>query len=467
MKKPIHPATAMCLFTSLILLIYYLGPISLAPAISCQGALFLLTHILLFITGSALAWVVFNRKRYSPQHLFINNHDESKLISVLLLIGISGGLLSLYNTMGNVQDVSLAAIATARTLKAQNLLHGGESHGGWLSAISFLTYPAGFAGLVAGTLQYEDISRFTKIALYLFIVTIFCFSVFLGGRSPILLLVLFIGLSFYTRTRQNKPWLPRSKALRLGAAFLLLSFMAYSTLIWHVRATESNPTTLMMHLAKLNVCPVITPITVGYPQCPAPINPIQSALQYAHDVGGATPKSWLLLTGTWLNNPTFTLSILNSVFYLTQHIQVTEKILAARHDISALYGSYHIDVIAAALRLFPQGSTFLKQNYETLMQAKVYGYFTGAWGALFIDFHYFSLLAALIWGFLAGMAWINFKNNPNVLTGIFYVFWNYSILISFASPPFGFSNSFVVFGWFLIFYLLSLLPFQKKGSKTS
>ena len=331
-------------------------------------------------------------------------------------------------------------------------------------------------GLVAGVLEYESISRVTRTCLYLFIVSIFCVAILAGGRSPIMVLLLFIGISSYTRTRIGKPWMPNSRILRVSAGLLLLTFMVYSTVIWSVRAAESSRTP-------------------------------EQALHYAAEIGGAQPKPYLVAVSAWLNSPGFTLSALNSFFYLTQTIQVTEKILgrvdnsfferlrpaacprdpeillhaqaycteldrtgsreqvAGRRDLNCqqalashqsipmMYGSYHIDLIAAALRLFPAGRALLKENNAILVNAKIYGYFEGSWGGLFLDFGCFSLLAAMLWGFFAGAAWVKFKNNPGVLTGIFYVFWTYSILIGFASAPFGFSNSFVIFGWFLIFAL--------------
>ncbi|WP_156812369.1 hypothetical protein [Legionella tunisiensis] len=125
------------------------------------------------------------------------------------------------------------------------------------------------------------------------------------------------------------------------------------------------------------------------------------------------------------------------------------------NDIKFLYGGYHIDILAAALRAASEGDEFLRPGYQILLTANIYGFFTGAWGALFIDLGYFSFLAAVIWGVVAGRSWRNFHRNPNLLTALSYVFWSYSILISFVSPPFGFSNSFVIYLWFVLFSIWS------------
>ncbi len=424
MKMPIHPAIVMILFWSFILFVYIWGPVTLIPAMSISGGVFLLAHIGLFIAGSGIAFSLFNQQlNQQHDHKYPDVPRLGKLMSVLLIIGILGGMISLFINLSGIDGISLASLARVRALKAQSLLHhGGEVHGGWLSAIAFLTYPAGFVALVVGVLQYEHLSRFVRLLMFLFVGVIFCVAIIAGGRSPIMVLLLFIGMSCYTRTHLGKSWMPKSQALRLGSAVLLLTFLIYSNIMWSVRVAETERTT-------------------------------EQILKYTADIGGAMPKPYLLAASEKLNSPGLTLSVLNSVFYLTQSLPITEKILATSKALPVMYGSFHVDVIAAALRLFPQGVAYLKQSYASLMNAHVYGYFAGAWGGLFLDFGYFSLLAAMLWGFLAGASWVSFKNNPGVLTGLFYVFWNYSIMISFATPPFGFSNSFIIFGWFLVFYL--------------
>lgn len=428
-KKPIHPAWVMSLFWGFILLMYCLGPVSLTPSLSFAGTLFLLTHIALFITGTLIAHFLLRQRSWPIDHAGKFTHT-SPFIGLMLLIGVVGGLFSVCNNLMVVHGFHLSSAATYRTMKAQSLLHGGEMQSGLLSMFAFLTYPAGFVGLVAGLLHYERLSRVTKLLLFLFVTTIFFMAMIAGGRSAILLLLLFIAIAGYTRTRLNTPCMPKSLALRLGSALLLIAFIVYSNIIWTVRAAESEQNTM-------------------------------ERLQHAVNVWGATPKNYLMQTSEWLNKPGLTMSALGPVFYLTQSIAVTEKILLAPDKLPVLYGGYHVDLFAAMLRHIPDGARMLKEDYETLLYANIYGYFTGAWGALFIDYGYFSLLAALIWGGMAGYAWARFKQDPHLITGVFYVFWTYSILISFASPPFGFSNSLMVFAWFCVFYLAeNALVFQ-------
>lgn len=426
LKKPIHPAVVMILFWTSIISIYFFGPIRLTPGMSVVGGLFLCTHILLFITGSAIALILSYKNAPHRALIVDDQHAMQQLISIFLLISVLGGLFSILGRIADLDEINLMAISKLRTLKAQSLLHGGEASSSILSMLAFFMYPAGFIALVAAILQYEEISNLARLLVYIFIGIMFCVAILAGGRSPILLLILFVSIACYTRTVLGKSWMPHSRVLRWGSVGLLLAFVAYSSIIWSVRSNESGKST-------------------------------EQYLQHAANVWGAAPRPYLLAASNWLNHPNLTFSVLGPVFYLTQSISVTEKILATAEDIPHVLGGYHIDLMAAVLRRIPESALLLKDNYEILLNTSIYGYFTGAWGALFIDFGYFSLLAAMIWGFLAGLSWVKLKNNPTLLTSVFYVFWIYSIMISFASPPFGFSNSLMVFVWFVLFYLVSKL----------
>ena len=185
-KNPIHPAWVMGLFWSFIFLVYVYGPVTLTPALSFEGALFQLTHIVLFITGTLIASFLFIP---GSAALFVEERSTYPFIGLMLFIGVMGGLLSLYNNLMVVHGIHLSSAAAYRTMKAQSLLHGGEVHSGLLSMLAFFIYPAGFVGLVAGLLHYERLSRVTRVFMFLFVCTIFCVSILAGGRSPILLLL--------------------------------------------------------------------------------------------------------------------------------------------------------------------------------------------------------------------------------------------------------------------------------------
>ncbi|MDP3270023.1 MAG: hypothetical protein Q8M40_13375 [Legionella sp.] len=430
--KPVHPANLMVLFWAFICLVYFFGPIYLTPAASISTFLFVSLHLLMFIVGSTiLSRVVFFKtlNNQQPYLSYITNKSLYTIISFVLCIGLIGAISSIYSKLAILGDLSFSSISRLRELRAQGLLHGGSMQSTVLSALAFLAYPAGFVGLVATIICYETIPRLSRILCFLFVISIILLAVCVGGRSPIMVLFLFIGASCYVRNKMGKSYTPRSLPLRMAIASLVILFFAYSSFIWVLRSTESGMSA-------------------------------SSMVAHAENVWGAHPKEYLVKTSEWLNDPGFTQTILSTTFYFIQSLSISERLLSSSEVTPTMYGAYQIDLFAAFFRVIPGGADFLKNAYGILLDDNVYGFFTGAWAGLFIDFGVFSFLAALLWGYFAGKSWVNFKRNPGVLTGVPYVFWTYSIFISFVSFPFGFSNSFMIFIWFLFFSLASMLCYR-------
>lgn len=429
-KAPLHPAALMLLFWAFICLVYFCGPIYLTPEVSVSTFVFLGFHILLFVMGSILL-VHIQLFKFTRREMvllcYVPHRYLYQIIFVTLAIGICGELMSIYSKIRMVGGFNFASISELRSVRAQALLAGDGIQSGLLPILGFLTYPAGFVGAVACMIFYERLPLILKGMCYFFMFNVLLVAVCMGGRSPILVLLLLIGASFYVRSQMGESYIPRSLPLRMSILAVLVLFVAYSSYIWIVRAAESKMMTS------------------------------SAMLDHAANVWGAHPRTYLLKAGEWLGSPGFVQSVLSSTFYFIQNLSISERLLMSADKMPTMYGAYQIDLVAALFRSIPQGAEFLKNGYSVLLDANVYGFFTGAWSGLYLDISVFSFLAALLWGGISGKAWLNFKRNPNLLTGVKYIFWSYSILISFVSSPFGFSNSLMIFLWFLVFSILSLL----------
>ncbi|MBS0307500.1 MAG: hypothetical protein JSS58_00885 [Proteobacteria bacterium] len=146
---------------------------------------------------------------------------------------------------------------------------------------------------------------------------------------------------------------------------------------------------------------------------------------------------------------------MNTVFYFTQSLSILERILAM-NDVPTLLGGYHIDLVAAFMRTSPESADFLGRGYAALLNENIYGFFAGAWGGLYIDFGLFgSVLGTMLWGWFAGRSYRTACRDVHSDRVILYIFWLYSILIGFVSPPFGFSNSAMIFFWFVAYSVFS------------
>lgn len=437
-SRPIHPAIIIALFWIFICGIYLWGPIYLTPAVSLPTFAFLGLHILLFILGSILFTRVSVFKPLMNKSViisFIPNRNLYQIIFIILFIGICGELMTVYSKLSAIGGFDFQAITKFREDRAQALLAGADLQSTPLSALAFLIYPAGFAGAVAGMFFYEKIPFLIKAMFYAFVINVFSVSLCMGGRSPILVLFILMAITFYARGKAGEGYIPKSLSLQISMLAVIILFIAYSSYVWVVRAEQAKMST-------------------------------QAMLEHAATIWGAHPKECLLS----INNPQLIQSILGSTFYLIQNLSVAERLLSSYGEVPTMYGAYQIDLLAALFRAFPHGAEFLKSGYDVLLSANVYGFFTGAWAGLYLDIWIFSLLAAVVWGAVAGKAWLNFGENPNLLTGVKYIFWAYSIFISFVSGPFGFSNSLMIFAWFLVFTVLSLsmarykiIPMAYKG----
>lgn len=428
-NTPVHPGWLMSLYWLLLYAIYWLAPIHQTPRLSWSGLAFELVHIALFVVGATLcARVVLvqtHRAEYgmtAGYHAQANPGREYTFIRLVLMIGILGGILSAYAKLSLVGEFSLAALASLRTERAQELLYADEVKSGIASVIAFFTYPAGFVGLVATLLRYETVPRSTRTLASTYVIVVFLLTIIAGGRSPVLVLLLFTTISCYLRKKLGLRLVPASRPLRIGMSVLLLVFAGYSSMIWVVRAYVSG----------LN---------------------LEAFLLHAETVWGVRPSAGLIAFSNWLGSPELVQTIMSSVFYFTQNLSVAERVLDVRNEILPMLGGYQVDLIAAMLRSFPASAEFLANGNRALLDANIYGFFTGAWASLFVDFGYFSLLMALLWGYLSGRAHRNLVRKGGLVCETKYVFWIYAVFISFVSPPFGFSNSFITFVWFVLFGL--------------
>jgi len=440
-------------FWVFIYAVYFLAPIIQTPPVSLTGAAFVGSLVLVFCTSSVLAshWGGGFLVPASTASAAQLNVGLPRLINILFLIGISGAILSLYGKIISVEDISFCSFASLRTERAQQLLAARALSSSVLSGIGFLAYPAGFVAIVITLIRFEALPAFTRLLSIFYVPLLFLLSMVSGGRSTIFVIILFLGLAVYVRYCQGRTAIPKSQGAKSLLVILLIAFLGYSTLIWKVRAECSgqSPDAFLAHAEKAwGVKPTasLESLTRGVAQ--------PDQVQSPPDQVQSPPAQVQSQPSQVLSQSSLVQSLVSSIFYVTQSLSIIERVLGMNEP-PVLLGAYHIDLVAAALRASPGGSEFLAEGYSALLNSNVYGFFTSAWGALYIDFGLAGCyIATLLWGGLAGSAYRLARRNIYSGGVTQYVFWMYSILISFVSPPFGFSNSAVIFAWFLIYYLL-------------
>jgi hypothetical protein len=421
-SKPsvLHPAVAMIAFWLLLYGLYFVAPISQQPSISAEGLAFVWGMIFLYGCAALLASVPSLSAPRVREHAL--SALTAPLASALLVIGCLGAALVVFAKTVAVGEFSISAAAALRAERAQQMLDA-DAGGGLLSAIGFLTYPAGMAAMVLVLLRFESMPSPTKVLALAYGVLIFLHGLVTGGRSTLLVLIIFLLIGAYIRRLRGLHMLPRSAGLNCLLALLVLGFLVYSTMVWGVRADMSELE-------------------------------LEAFLNHAEAVWGVAPAPRLESLMYGIGEPSLIVPIMSSVFYITQSLSIVERVLSAG-ELPMLWGAYHVDLIAAAMRVFPDAARFLADGYDDLLDEEIYGFFTGAWGALYIDFGMVgAAAAAVLWGWASGAAYRHARRAIESDTVVVYAYSLYAVLISFVSPPFGFANSAVTFGWFAVATIL-------------
>ena len=416
----VHPGKLMFAFWLLVYAVYLAAPIHQEPAVSVAGLLFVWGLLTLFYVGTVLGAASVIR-RSTPAILTARPFsDLARQTGLVLSVGIVGAVLSLSEKLASIELFDLLGAAELRAERAQELLAAVQLTSPLLSGLGFLCYPAGFVGLVATMVSYETQSKSVRLLALTYISILFALTIVSGGRSTILVLIIFIGLAAYVRRYRGLPIIPRSTRLRYLLSALCILFVAYSTAIWQVRSSLNEGS----H---------------------------DAFFEHAELVWGVAPTKTLEDIGLALGGPSSTQSIMSTIFYFTQSVSIVERILTMS-EVPVMLGAYHIDIVAAAMRAYPAATDFLADGYSELLDANVYGFFAGAWGALFIDFGLFgAAFGAVVWGWLAGRSFREARSDTEGRPTVMYVFWMYSVLISFVSPPLGFANSAITLFWFVVY----------------
>ena len=140
------------------------------------------------------------------------------------------------------------------------------------------------------------------------------------------------------------------------------------------------------------------------------------------------------------------------IWYLIQGVVMTNT-LFTDYVGSPTFGVYGVDLVTAlARRIDP---SWVSEHFLVLLNMNVYGFFPGAWGSLYVDFLWFGLVAAFLWGLICAIVYRKTRTSydhrwlligPLVTIGIFF---------SLINTPIGFSNGLVTHFWFVLMVLVS------------
>jgi len=288
--------------------------------------------------------------------------------------------------------------------------------------LGYMTFAFSVAAYLIYLLKGETLRRSTMWVAFAGLSSIFLYSYVSGGRSPLGLVIGMAAGAILVRMLSRQSPLPAGRTGRFMFAVFLLATVAYSNWIVSERFVATSATSYAVlekrfqdiydasipssdHAAVASVAPPATPALV------ASATPAVVASATPAVVASATPAVVAAAPPTTpeprpaLDEQIRMQVIINS-YYATHEIPMLDRTLAYTGQLGPYYGAYQFYLLAAfAQRVTPWWSVDAVMLPQ-LKAANVYGWFSTAWGGMYLDFGAGgALVAVLICGWLAGIVY--------------------------------------------------------------
>lgn len=428
-----HPAQTMIGIWGLCLASYAVLPYQLlGRQLTTEGIAILVAFIAAFLFGTLMV----------PTGKAVSLVDRSPLIDATRAetwLMMASGLASIFFVLDasskNVFD--LAAAYEMRSETADALLKGEASISSVWFQIAFLLYPACY---VYSAIHILFARRVQVWKLVIFgLLPIILVSLVMGGRNPLFYGVIVAWLALRDRKKLGRGGAQiaqkrrRTKWLASLVWFVVLvGLFQYFAAVFMARAAAAGGSLEMFRHAE-------EVWGVGF--------------------GGALSSAIFVLFG---EDGAYLVFIF--VWYLLQGF-VMSNYLFSSYDGPMQMGIYGVDIMTALMRRLD--SQRVAEGFDYLMDSGTYGFFPSAWGSLYVDFGFYSLIICALWGAFAAFTYRRsvVQKKPDWL--LIWPFVNVGILFSLINTPFGYANGLIAHGWVLVaFLLLKRGVAQTQWSKT-
>lgn len=358
-----------------------------------------------------------NEKKWNQVDINIAQHFLSaiSLISTVLLI----------IEFRNRDVLDLAESYQLRSDQADAILQGSSiSNSSIAFQFAFLSYPSAYIVLAMEIIYKEKINYF-KIIYNCFFPIVLA-TLVMGGRAPLFygLVVAFFSwrtrkkhsfnLKYDSKLKSNNNW------KKLVYIILLISVVVfafyYFSIVFFVRAESVGGSEGMF---------IIAEETWG-------VKFTGMFSKFYFDILGKD-VCFLIFIFSWYTLQGFIMSIL----------------IFDGYNGPMQLGTYGVDLASALIRRINGG--WLASNYDHLMKLNTYGFFSSAFGSLYIDFKFWGILISFLWGWWSKSVHLKvYSNNKRSL--VLYPFMITGILFSFINTPIGFTNGLITHIWLFVAY---------------
>lgn len=424
-----HPAKTMLAVWGLCIAAFAILPFQLLERnLATKGAFIQALFMTAYLVGTVL---VPTRRRASLIDPPVRIDAKSAEVWLMFASGLATALLLFDAIDKDIFDLAVAY--DLRSSVADALLKGESSKSSIFFQIAFLLYPAGYVYIAVHTIY----SRHLQVWMLLIFgfMPIALAAVVMGGRMPILYAVLVAWIAHEERKKIGhiNPRMPqksnrRKWIVRLAWLVALMVLFGYFATVFMVRAAAAGGSMAMFDVAEQRW-------GVGFH------GPMSSAFFafLGEDI------TYLFFIFLW---------------YWIQGVVMSNYLLSA-YDGPLQMGSYGVDLISGLMRrLDPQR---LAEGFDFLLSLGTYGFFPSAWGSLYVDFGFFSIIFCTIWGAFTALCYRRIVVQHRMKWLLVGPFATIGIIFSIINTPLGFTNGFITHFWLLVAFML----LKRQGNNTA
>jgi hypothetical protein len=415
-----HPAKTMLVVWGLCIATFAILPYQLLEReLAAKGAFILVVLMVAYLIGTVLVPTRRHASLIDPP-----TRIDAKNAEALLMFATGLATVLLIFDAADKDIFDLAVAYELRSSAADALLKGEASNSSIFFQMAFLLYPAAYVYTAVHTIYARHLQVW-KLLIFGFM-PIALATVIMGGRMPILyaVLVAWIALKERKKIGHINPRTPKKSnrrkwIVRLAWLVALLVLFRYFATVFMVRAAAVGGSMAMFDLAEQRW-------GVGF--------------------DGLISSAIFAIFG---DDMTYLVFIF--VWYLIQGVVMSNYLLSA-YDGPLQMGAYGVDLISALMRRFdPQR---LAEGFNSLFSLGTYGFFPSAWGSLYVDFGFFSIILCVIWGAFTALCYRRVVVQHRMKWFLVGPFASIGIIFSIINTPMGFTNGFITHCWLLVAFML-------------
>jgi hypothetical protein len=381
--------------------------------------------LLLFLTSFCLGTLAIRPVQPAQGAAWLHDIDFSRTERVLAAVSSITVLVMLLD-MRDKNVFDLGESYATRSDQAAALMEGAASSSSLAFQIGFLTYPASFVYLVRA-IVFDRKLRFGRLAVFAFL-PILMTTLVMGGRAPLLYAILISGFAYGTRklylrrSGQGRSHAGRGLGglARIGITLFVAVSLYYFIAVFFTRAEVVGGVSGMFEVAE-----TIWGISFR-----------GAGSQWMFDLLG-NEVTYLIFIFTW---------------YVVQGL-LMGNFLFSGYDGPMQLGVYGVDLVSALMRRLDGEQ--VARNFDALDRLGIYGFLPAAWGSLFVDFRFWGLAVAALWGALVAVVYQHIRRGRDARWLLMAPFITMGILFSFINTPIGFSNGLVTHFWMVVAFVMA------------